>query len=101
MKETKKSVIIPKEEYEGLQKLVLSHSITAFEATRKVEQLAKENKQLKQIICILNKYYSHFHLTGKAVLDMSEETETMSYRDMHILQILLDDTIREVREVRE
>ena len=63
--------------------------------------LKEENKKLKQIIIILNKYYGHFHLTGKAVLDMSDEAETMTYREMHSLQILLENTIKGVENYED
>lgn len=63
--------------------------------------LKEENKKLKQIIIILNKYYDHFHLTGKAVLDMSDEAETMTYREMHSLQILLENTIKGVEKYED
>ena len=67
----------------------------------KLSMLEEENKRLKQIIIILNKYYDHFHLTGKAVLDMSDEAETMTYREMHLLQILLENTIKGVEEYED
>lgn len=63
--------------------------------------LKEENAKLKQIIIILNKYYDRFHLTGKAVLDMSDEAETMTYREMHALQILLENTIKGVEKYED
>lgn len=86
-----KSILISEREYEGLQRLVEHHSIKAFELEQKVERLENENNNLAQLVIILNKYYSRFSLTGKMVLDMSEEAEILSYRDMSILQHTLED----------
>lgn len=86
-----KSILISEKEHEGLKRLVEHHSIKALELEQKVERLENENNNLTQLVIILNKYYSRFSLTGKMVLDMSEEAEILSYRDMSILQRTLEN----------
>lgn len=61
-----------------------------------MKDLKDENKKLKQIIKILDRGYKSFHMTGKIALDFSKEAETMSYREMQILQILLDNVIHDI-----
>lgn len=55
-----------------------------------------EIEKRDQIIKILDKGYTHYHMTGKWALSYSKEAETMTYRDMEILQITLENIIKGV-----